>query len=206
MPSQKERMLSGQLYKAADPEIRKVNARARKLTRLFNQTTEEQMAYRQELLKELFGQTGDQIYIEQPFHIDYGTHTTIGNHFYANYDCIFIDTAPITIGANVYLAPRVGLYTAGHPIDAAIRNEELEYGYPITIGDNVWIGGNTVVNPGVTIGSNVVIGSGSIVVKDIPDNVVAVGNPCKVLRPITQADQDYWQQQKAAYLADQDLK
>ncbi|WP_057002421.1 sugar O-acetyltransferase [Agrilactobacillus composti] len=205
MPSQKERMLSGKLYRAADTEIRAVNFRARRLTRLFNQTTEEQMAYRQTLLKELFLKTGSEIYIEQPFHIDYGQHTTIGEHFYANYDCIFIDTAPITIGNDFYLALRVGLYTAGHPIDAAIRNEDLEYGYPITIGDSVWIGANVVVNPGVTIGSNVVIGSGSVVTKAIPDNVVAAGNPCRVIRPITKEDQDFWAKQKADYVADPDV-
>jgi maltose O-acetyltransferase len=102
------------------------------------------------------------------------------------------------------MGPRVGLYTAGHPIDAAIRAEELEYGWPITIGNDVWIGGNVVINPGVTIGSNVVIGSGSVVTHDIPDNVVAVGNPCHVLREITADDHDYWAKQRAAYFADRD--
>ncbi|CAM3165260.1 sugar O-acetyltransferase [Lactiplantibacillus plajomi] len=154
------------------------------------------------MLSEMFKQIGSGGYLEPPFHTDYGTNTTIGKNFYANYDAIFVDVGPITIGDNVMFGPRVGLYTAGHPLDAAIRNEQLEYGKAITIGDNVWFGGNVVVNPGVTIGSNVVIGSGSIVTHDIPDNVVAVGNPCRVLRELSQQDKDYWQAQKAAYEAD----
>ncbi|ETY73370.1 sugar O-acetyltransferase [Lactiplantibacillus fabifermentans] len=204
MKSQKDRMLAGELYIADDPQLAKENLRAKRVTRLFNQTTELEKDQRQQLLGEMFKSIGAGGYIEPPFHTDYGTNTTIGKSFYANYDAIFVDVAPITIGDNVFMGPRVGLYTAGHPIDAAIRAEQLEYGYPITIGDNVWFGGNVVVNPGVTIGSNVVIGSGSIVTKDIPDNVVAVGNPCRVLREITAADQKYWQAQKEAYFADQD--
>lgn len=202
MKSQKERMLAGELYVANDPELRRENHRAKRLTRLYNQTTEAQPQERQRLLSEMFKQIGAGGYLEPPFHTDYGTNTTIGKHFYANYDAIFVDVGPITIGDNVMFGPRVGLYTAGHPLDAVIRNEQLEYGKAITIGDNVWFGGNVVVNPGVTIGSNVVIGSGSIVTHDIPDNVVAVGNPCRVLRELSQRDKDYWEAQKAAYEAD----
>ncbi|QWB96674.1 sugar O-acetyltransferase [Mycoplasmatota bacterium] len=117
----------------------------------------------------------------------------IGKHFYANYDCIFLDVNKITIGDNVFIAPRVCIYTAGHPIDKDTRNEELEYGYPVTIGNDVWIGGNVVINPGVTIGDNVVIGSGSIVTKDIESNCVAAGNPCKKIRDITDEDKKYWE-------------
>lgn len=202
MKSQKERMLAGELYVAHDEELGRENLRAKRMTRLFNQTTEEQAQERQRLLKTMFKRFGDGGYIEPPFHTDYGTNTTIGKNFYANYDAIFVDCGPITIGDNVFMGPRVGLYTAGHPIDAGIRAEQLEYGRGITIGNDVWIGGNVVVNPGVTIGSNVVIGSGSVVTHDIPDNVVAVGNPCRVLREINQRDHDEWARQKAAYYAD----
>lgn len=202
MKSQKERMLAGELYVAHDAELGRENQRARRLTRLFNQTTEEQPEERQRLLKAMFKHFGPGGYVEPPFHTDYGTNTTIGKNFYANYDAIFVDCGPITIGDNVFMGPRVGLYTAGHPIDAAIRAEQLEYGKGITIGNDVWMGGNVVVNPGVTIGNNVVIGSGSVVTHDIPDNVVAVGNPCRVLREINQRDHDYWAQQRTAYYAD----
>lgn len=195
----KELMLSGQLYIAKDEELIKDNMRARRLTRLINQTTEDELDKRQQLCRELFGSAGKNIWVEVPIHADYGCNTYIGDNFFANYDCIIIDVAKVTIGDNVFLAPRVGIYTAGHPIDADVRNTQLEYGKPITIGSNVWIGGNTVINPGVTIGSNVVIGSGSVVTKDIPDNVVAVGNPCRVLRPIDDNDKKYWEQEAAKY-------
>jgi len=204
MKTQKERMLAGELYIADDPELSREMREGKRLARAYSQTTEDEGATRTELLTQIFNKIGKNGYLEPPFHTDYGRNTTIGDNFYANYDAIFIDVAPITIGNNVFMGPRVGLYTAGHPIDAEIRAEQLEYGYPITIGDNVWFGGNVVVNPGVTIGSNVVIGSGSIVTKDIPDGVVAVGNPCHVLRQITAQDQQYWAKQKAAYYADRD--
>lgn len=137
--------------------------------------------------------------MEPPFYTDYGCNTEVGDNFYTNYECIILDIANVKIGNNVLFGPRVGLYTAGHPIDAVVRNEALEYGKPITIGDNVWVGGNVVVNPGVTIGNNVVIGSGAIVTKDIPDNVIAVGNPCRVLRKINADDKKYWELEKQKY-------
>lgn len=200
--TEKERMINGQIYRANDAELRADMKRARVLTRLFNQTTEEQQAYRRELTQQLFAQSGADLYIEPPFRTDYGCQTTIGQRVYMNYDCIIIDVAPVTIGDNVFFGPRVGLYTAGHPISAQGRRDDLEYGKPITIGNDVWLGGNTVVNPGVTIGNNVVIGSGSVVTKDIPDNVVAVGNPCRVLRPIDQAEEDYWTREKEQYFSE----
>ncbi|WP_317698560.1 sugar O-acetyltransferase [Xylocopilactobacillus apis] len=196
-------MLNGKLYRAGiDPIACERSDRAKVLTRQFNESTEFDREFQTQLLQKLFKSYGEHAYIRPPFHTDYGAHTTIGANFYANYDCIFLDIAPITIGDNVLLGPRVGLYTAGHPLDAAIRSEGLEYGYPITIGNDVWIGGNTVVNPGVAIGNNVVIGSGSVVTKNIPDNVIAVGNPCHVLRPITEDDRAYWQAQKDLYEAE----
>lgn len=190
--SEKERMLAGRLYIPFDEELGRDNKKARMLTRLFNNTTEEQQDYRGVLLKQLFGATGENIYIEPPFRTDYGCNTTIGENFFANYDCIIIDVCPVTIGRNVFFGPRVCIYTAAHPIDTAVRNSQLEFGKPVTIGDDVWVGGNVVFNPGVTVGSNIVIGSGSVVVKDIPDGVIAAGNPAKVIREITAADQEKW--------------
>jgi maltose O-acetyltransferase len=190
--SQKERMLAGRLYLPFDDELARDNKKARMLTRLFNSSTEEQQDYRKILLKQLFKSTGDNIYIEPPFRTDYGCNTSIGENFYANYDCIIIDVCSVTIGRNVFFAPRVCIYTAAHPIDAAIRNSLLEFGKPVSIGDDVWVGGNVVINPGVKIGSNVVIGSGSVVVKDIPDGVIAAGNPAKVIREITTGDREKW--------------
>ena len=127
---------------------------------------------------------------------------SVGENFYANYGCVIIDVCKVKIGDNVMLGPNVGIYTAGHPIDAEVRNSGLEFGKPITIGDNVWIGGSSVVNPGVSIGDCVVIGSGSVVTKDIPDNVIAVGNPCRVLRPITEEDKKYWNAERDRYYAE----
>ena len=199
MRSQKERMLSGDLYIADDPELAKDFHKAKRLLCEYNQTTEYQEADRQAILKDLFKQSGKKIHIEPPFHTDYGCNTVIGENFYSNYDCIILDIANVKIGDNVMFGPRVGLYTAGHPIDAVIRNEHYEYGKPITIGNNVWVGGNVVFNPGVTVGDNVVIGSGSIVTKDIPSSVIAIGNPCKVLRKINDQDKKYWEMEKKRY-------
>ncbi|MBM7834768.1 sugar O-acetyltransferase [Clostridium sardiniense] len=197
--TEKEKMLSGNLYMANDEELRRDNKKSRMLTRLFNNSTEEQIPYRKELLKELFEKTGENLYIEPPFRCDYGCHISVGNNFYANYDCIIVDVCKVEIGENVLFGPRVGIYTAGHPIDAEIRDTGLEFGKPVKIGNSVWVGGSTVINPGVTIGNNVVIGSGSVVTKDIPDNVVAVGNPCRVLRTITDEDKAYWEIKKEEY-------
>ena len=190
--SEKDRMLAGRLYLAADDELGRDNKKSRMLTRLFNNSTEEQQEYRKSLLQQLFKSTGENVYIEPPFRTDYGCNTTIGENFYANYDCIIIDVCPVTIGRNVFFAPRVCVYTAAHPTDASVRNTLLEFGKPVSIGDDVWVGGNTVINPGVRIGSNVVIGSGSVVVKDIPDGVIAAGNPATVIRKITHEDREKW--------------
>lgn len=202
MATDKEKMLAQKLYMAGVGELATDNKKSRMLTRLFNHTTEEQWEYRTELLQQLLESAGKNVFIEPPFRCDYGCHITIGNNFYANYDCIIIDVAKVKIGNNVFFGPRVGVYTAGHPIDPDVRNTLLEFGKEITIGNDVWIGANAVINPGVTIGNNVIIGSGSVVTKDIPDNVIAVGNPCKVLRAITAEDKQYWEQQKAEYEAD----
>lgn len=197
--TEKEKMISGQMYMSPDKELLEISYRARRLTRLFNQTTEDEMPRRIALLKELFGSTGEKLWVEPTFHCDYGINIHVGNHFYANFDCIILDICPVTIGEHAFFAPRVCIYTATHPIDAEVRSAGLEYGKPVTIGNHVWVGGNTVINPGVTIGDNVVIGAGSVVTKDIPSDVIAVGNPCKILRPITEEDRRYWQAQLEEY-------
>lgn len=197
--TEKERMLNGELYLAQDEELKRDFLRAKRLTRLFNRTTEEESEYRTRLLKELFQSAGENIYIEPPFRCDYGCHIRIGENFYANYDCIIIDVCEVAIGNSVFFGPRVGIYTAGHPIDAEVRNTNLEFGKPVVVGNDVWVGGNTVINPGVKIGGGTVIGSGSVVTKDIPDNVVAVGNPCRVLRTITPEDRKYWELRQREY-------
>lgn len=139
------------------------------------------------IVKELFGKS-DNAFVNPPFYCDYGKHIEVGKNFYANYNCTLLDVAKIKIGDNCMLAPNVSIFTAGHPIHPISRNSLYEYGKEVTIGDNVWIGGNSVICPGVTIGNNVVIGAGSVVTKDIPDWSVAAGNPCKVIRKITDKD------------------
>lgn len=134
----------------------------------------------------------ENVYFEPPFHCEYGSHITLGENFYANTGCVMLDVAQITIGKNVMFGPNVSIYTAGHPVHPDSRNSGYEYGIPVTIGDNVWIGGSCVVLPGVTIGDNAVIGAGSVVTKDIPANVCAAGNPCRVIRKITEADKPFY--------------
>ena len=197
--TEKELMLSGQLYIAKDEELTEEFMRAKRLTRLFNNTTEEEAEYRAQLLKELFGKTGENLYIEPSFRCDYGKNISIGDNFYASYDCIIVDVCSVSIGDNVFWGPRVCVYTAGHPIDAGIRNTQLEFGSKVSIGNNVWIGGSTVINPGVSIGDNVVIGSGAVVTKDIPSGVIAAGCPCRVLREINEDDKRYWEEQAKKY-------
>ncbi|WP_445399327.1 sugar O-acetyltransferase [Zobellella sp. An-6] len=199
--NQKARMLAGKLYVAQGPELKADCHRSRRLTRLFNATTEEQQEERLALLKELFAATGERLYIEPPFRCDYGGNIQVGEGFYANFDCIILDVCRVRIGERVLFGPRVCVYTASHPIDAGVR-AELELGRPVTIGDDVWVGGNTVINPGVRIGNRVVIGAGSVVTRDIPDDVVAAGNPCRVIRPITEEDRRYWQQLRDQYRAE----
>ena len=194
--TEKEKMLSGKLYFIRDEHLRNGMLESRNITGLYNNTTHEEKEYRKELLKKLFEKIGNKIHIEAPLRCDYGCHVSIGDNFYANYDCIIIAVNKVKIGNNVFLGPRVCIYTSGHPIDATIRNTLLGFGKPVTIGDNVWIGGNTVINPGVVIGNNTVIGSGSVVTKNIPDNVVAAGNPCKALRSLTEEDGKFWEEEK----------
>ncbi len=194
--SEKEKMLSGKLY-ICDDALRAEAAEARKITTVYNQTTNAEISKRTELLTRLFKKVGKTPYIEPPFRCDYGFNITVGDEFYANFDCIMLDCANIKIGDHVFFGPKVNIYTACHPIYAPVRNQQLEYAKEVTIGDDVWIGGNVTINPGVHIGNNVVIGSGSVVTSDIPDGVVAAGNPCRILRRISEADKKYWEEQMA---------
>lgn len=182
--SEKEKMIAGELYYAYDSQLVAERKKARALTRQFNATTEEETEKRKSIIKQLFGSTGEKFEIEPPFRCDYGYNISIGENFYANFNCVMLDVCKIKIGKNVMFGPNVQVYTATHPTDTKTRISGLEFGKPITIGDNVWIGGGVIINPGVTIGDGTTIGSGSVVTKDIPANVVAVGNPCKVVKKL----------------------
>ncbi|TKC12217.1 sugar O-acetyltransferase [Pedobacter polaris] len=190
--TEKEKMLAGKAYQASDAELSKERLKAREIVFEFNNLAPKFIKQRKELLKRLFGKTEKMFYVEPPFRCDYGYNIEIGHNFYANFNLVILDCAKVSIGNNVFIAPNVAIYTAGHPIHPHLRNQEYEWAQPITIGDNVWIGGNVVINAGIKIGNNVVIGSGSVVTKDIPDNTLAVGNPCKVIREITEEDKDFY--------------
>ena len=184
MRTEKEKMLNGDLYNPDDIKLVNERRNARRLTRIFNQTTETEEEKRTDLLKELFGSTGKNIKIEPDLRCDYGYNVHVGENFFANFDCTFLDVCEIRIGDNCFIAPGVHVYTATHPIDPVERIAGTEFGKPVSIGDNVWIGGRSVINPGVNIGSNVVIASGAIVTKDVPDNVVIGGNPARIIKTI----------------------
>lgn len=184
--TEKEKCAAGILYDANyDENLLKERDQCKDICFEYNNTKPSKLTEKAELLQKLFGKTDGNFYIQAPFWCDYGYNIELGKNFYANHNLMILDGAKVKFGDNVFIAPDCGFHTAGHPIDAKRRNQGLEYAYPITIGNDVWIGAGVQVLPGVTIGNNVVIGAGSVVTKDIPDNVIAVGNPCKVLRPIT---------------------
>lgn len=197
--NEKNKMLAGKLFLADDIELKQMSLEAKRVMYEYNKTGEYDNSYRQDLIKSIFKSTGKNFKIQPPIYLDYGKHISIGENFYANHDCIFLDVNEIEIKDNVMFGPRVSVYTAGHPIDADVRREQLEFGLKVTIGHDVWVGGNVVINPGVTIGDRSVIGSGSVVTKDIPSDVVAAGNPCKVIRKITNEDKILWEQKKKEY-------
>ena len=192
MDSEKAKMISGKPYKAFGDELLKERQYAKEQVFKFNSFRPNEITKRNEVLKKLLGKTKSTFFIEPPFRCDYGYNIEIGENFYSNYNLIILDCAKVIIGDNVLMGPNVSIYTAGHPLHYEKRNQEYEYAFPISIGNNVWIGGNVVINPGIIIGNNSVIGAGSVITKDIPRDVIAMGNPCKVLREISEDDKLYY--------------
>ena len=175
----------------SDESVFEEQKRARRLTQQLNTMDRADFGGIGKIVKELLGKS-DGAFINPPFYCDYGFNIEVGKNFFANYNCTILDVAKVTIGDNCQMAPNVAIYTAGHPVHPQTRNTAYEYGISVTIGDNVWIGGNTVICPGVHIGSNTVIGAGSVVTKDIPDWCIAAGNPCRVIRTITEEDKNLY--------------
>lgn len=190
--NQKERMLAGLPYKAWLDGLTEERLENKKRIYEYNHLPPERWDEMPKLIKNILGKTGENLGIEPPFHCDYGRNIEVGENFFANYNLIILDVSRVKIGDNVMFGPNVSIYTAGHPVHHEPRNSGYEYGIGITIGNNVWIGGNTAVMPGVTIGDNCVIGGGSVVTKDIPADSIAVGNPCRVIRKITDEDKKYY--------------
>ena len=188
----KERMLKGLPYKSSEDGLPREREKCKDIEYELNNLRPGERDKIPQIAKKLLGKTGENIWIEPPFHCDYGWNIQVGENFYANYNAVILDVGRVTIGDNVLLAPNVGIYTAGHPIHPESRVSTYEYGIPITIGNNVWIGGNAVIMPGVTIGDNVVIGAGSVVTKDVPDNMIVAGNPRKIVREITDRDRKFY--------------
>jgi maltose O-acetyltransferase len=182
--TEKEKMLAGELYLSTDPELFAERARARKLLRAYNQSTEDELKLRGPLLSQLLGKVGTGVWIEPPFHCDYGSHIQLGDRVFMNFQCLILDCNPVTVGDGVSLGPGVHIYAATHPLDADERAKGPELARPVTIGAKVWIGGGSIICPGVTIGEGSTIGAGSVVVRDIPPYVFAAGNPCRVIRSL----------------------
>ncbi|SES11247.1 maltose acetyltransferase domain-containing protein [Salipaludibacillus aurantiacus] len=184
MQTEKEKMLAGEMYNPEDPELVEDRKHARRQTRIYNGTNESDEARRTALLKRLFGSAAKSMHIEPPFRCDYGYNIHTGENFYANFDCVILDVCEVRMGNNCFLAPGVHIYTATHPLKSEERNSGREFGKPVTIGHNVWIGGRAIINPGVTIGDNAVIASGAVVTKDVSPNTVVGGNPAKPIKTI----------------------
>lgn len=188
----RQRMIEGRLYLPTDDDIMAEQLKYLDILYDFNQTRPTQLAKREEILRSLFAELGKDCYIEPPLRANWGKNVHFGNTVYANFNLTLVDDADIYVGDNVMFAPNVTVATAGHPIEPNLRREGMQFNMPVHIGDNVWIGAASVILPGVTIGENSVIGAGSVVTKDIPANVVAVGNPCRVLREISQRDREFY--------------
>ncbi|NGY75897.1 sugar O-acetyltransferase [Bacillus megaterium] len=182
MKTEKKKMLDGEMYNPADAQLVKDRENARRQVRIYNETLENEGEKRTQLLKELFGSIGENVHVEPNIRVDYGYNIFVGENFSANFDCTILDVCEVRFGDNCMLAPGVQIYTATHPLHPTERNSGKEYAKPITFGNNVWIGGSAVINPGVTVGDNVVIASGSVVTKDVPNNVVVGGNPAKIIK------------------------
>jgi maltose O-acetyltransferase len=183
MRSEREKMLAGEFYDVLDAELIAARANVRELCTKRNATSETEAQLRTKLCKLIFGKGGDTVWMQPPFFCDYGVNIELGERVYFNFNCIILDVCPVSIGDYCYFGPAVQILTAMHPLDAKLRRK-LEYGKPVSIGSDVWVGAGALILPGVSIGSESVIGAGSVVARDIPDRVIAVGNPCRVIRPI----------------------
>ncbi|HKX53280.1 MAG TPA: sugar O-acetyltransferase [Nitrosospira sp.] len=183
--TEKQKMLKGELYRSSDRLLVEERKRARRLMKAFNDSLPDETEKRSAILRELLGASGSNLHIEPPFYCDYGYNLLVGDNFYANFNCMVLDCAQVIMGHNVFLGPAVQIYAATHPLAAKERDAGLEAAKPVTVEDSVWIGGGTIINPGVTIRRDTTIGSGSIVTRDIPANVFAAGNPCKVIRHLS---------------------
>ncbi len=187
MPTEREKMLAGERYDALDPGLVADRIRARELCQRLNAASEADEALRRDLCRQLFGQGGDTVWMQPPFFCDYGTNIFLGRKCFFNFNCIVLDVCEVRIGDYTLFGPAVQIYTATHPLNAELRRKQ-EFAKPIEIGSDVWVGGGAIICPGVRIGSRSVIGAGSVVTRDIPDDVFAAGNPCRVIRPIAAAD------------------
>ncbi len=181
MPTEREKMLAGDLYDPLDPELVAARERARDLCRALNATREAEKDARRRILQQLFGAGGDTVWMQPPFFCDYGTNIELGERVFFNFNCVVLDVCPVRIGDFTLFGPAVQIYTPMHPFDAKLRREQ-EFGKPVEIGSDVWVGGGAIILPGVRIGSKAVIGAGSVVTRDIPEGVFAAGNPCRVIR------------------------
>jgi maltose O-acetyltransferase len=180
--TEREKMLAGELYDALDPELVALRARARDLCQDLNATREGDADARRRILATLFGAGGDSVWMQPPFFCDYGANISLGERVFFNFNCVVLDVCPVSIGDFCLFGPAVQIYTPVHPMDAKLRREQ-EYGKPVWIGDDVWVGGGAIILPGVHIGSRAVIGAGSVVTRDVPEGMFAAGNPCRVIRP-----------------------
>jgi maltose O-acetyltransferase len=186
MTSEREKMLAGELYDPLDAELVRCRARARDLCRELNTTRASEHEERRRLLRELFGSGGGDVWLEPPFYCDYGTNIRMGTACYFNFNCVVLDVCPVLVGDHVFFGPAVQIYTATHPLDAELRRTQ-EFGKPVEIGSDVWVGGGAILCPGVCIGGRTVIGAGSVVTRNLPEGVLAAGNPCRVIRQLSDA-------------------
>ena len=195
----KELMLDGKLYLANDKELRDLSTKGRRLLDLINETGYTDFEQRSSLFKELFAKTGNNITVNKPFHCDYGSNIYVGENFYANFNLTILDVNKVIIGDDVMMGPNVSIYTAGHPVDPEVRKTGLEFGLEVKIGNNVWVGGNVVINPGLTIGDNTIIASGAVVTKSFGSNLIIGGNPARVIRAIDENDKIKWEAKQKEY-------
>jgi maltose O-acetyltransferase len=188
MRTERDKMLAGELYDALDPDLARDRDRARDLCQTLNATRESDREIRRQILLQLFGKGGDTVWMQPPFYCDYGSNIELGERVFFNFNCVVLDVCPIKIGDFTLFGPSVQILTPMHPLEAGLRRKQ-EYGKPIEIGSDVWVGGGALILPGVRIGAKTVIGAGSVVTRDLPEGVFAAGNPCRVIREITEKDQ-----------------